>query len=151
MGISKALQNKQNLEYLNIYLNNIQTDGCMNMVEILFNNPGLRELNLGENKINHDGIIALTSVLNWNNDTLEVLNIDNPILTSIGQETGIHFAKMLQNNRSLKKLSLRKHGLNCAAIFTITEHLLENNVLRILDLTANKISFKGCKALAKYL
>jgi hypothetical protein len=41
-------------------------------VEILFNNPGLRELNLGENKINHDGIIALTSVLNWNNDTLEV-------------------------------------------------------------------------------
>jgi hypothetical protein len=56
----------------------------MNMVEILFNNPGLRELNLGENKINHDGIIALTSVLNWNNDTLETLNIDNPILTSIG-------------------------------------------------------------------
>ena len=42
-------------------------------MEILFNNPGLRELNLGENKINHDGIIALTSVLNWNNDTLEVI------------------------------------------------------------------------------
>jgi len=31
-AISKALQNKQNLEYLNVYLNNIQTDGCMNMV-----------------------------------------------------------------------------------------------------------------------
>ncbi len=67
----------------------------MNMVEILFNNPALREINLGENKINHDGIIALTSVLNWNNDTLEVLNIDNPTYTSIGQETSIHFAKML--------------------------------------------------------
>ena len=50
------------------YINN-----CLYLkVEILFNNPGLRELNLGENKINHDGIIALTSVLNWNNDTLEV-------------------------------------------------------------------------------
>ena len=97
------------------------------------------------------GIIALTSVLNWNNDTLEVLNIDNPIYTSIGQETAIHFAKMLQNNRSIKKLSLRKHGFTDDSIYTITEHLLENNVLQVLDLTANKISFKGCQALAKYL
>ena len=36
-------------------------------------------------------------------------------------------------------------------MFTITEHLLENNQLRILDLTANKISFTGCKAIGKYL
>lgn len=41
----------------------------------------------------------------------------------------------------------------------MTEHLLENNKLRlmiyiydrVLDLTANKISFKGCEAIAKYL
>jgi hypothetical protein len=31
-AISKALQKTVSLEYLNIYLNNIQTDGCMNMV-----------------------------------------------------------------------------------------------------------------------
>jgi hypothetical protein len=41
--------------------------------------------------------------------------------------------------------------LNCDAIYTMTEHMLENNKLRVLDLTANKISFKGCEALAKYL
>lgn len=29
--------------------------------------------------------------------------------------------------------------------------MLENNRLRVLDLTANKISFKGCESLAKYL
>ncbi len=29
--------------------------------------------------------------------------------------------------------------------------MLENNKLRVLDLTANKISFKGCEAIAKYL
>jgi len=58
---------------------------------------------------------------------------------------------MLQSNRSIEKLSIKKHMFTCDAIYTITEHLLENNRLRVLDLTANKISFKGCEALAKYL
>ena len=58
---------------------------------------------------------------------------------------------MLQSNRSIEKLSLQKHAFNCDAIDTITEHLLESNKLRVLNLTANKISFKGCEALAKYL
>lgn len=34
---------------------------------------------------------------------------------------------------------------------TITEHLLDNNKLKILDLSANKISFQGCEELGKYL
>ena len=33
----------------------------------------------------------------------------------------------------------------------MTEHLLYNNILRVLDLTANEIAAKGCEALAKYL
>lgn len=96
-------------------------------------------------------MIVITSVLNWNNSCLKVLNIDNPLYQSIGQETAIHFAKMLQINRGLEKLSLKKHEFTCAAIFVITEHLLDNNKLKILDLTANKISFEGCQSLAKYL
>ena len=43
----------------------------------------LKLVNLAENEINHDGIIALTSVLNWNNSYLKVLNLDSPIYTSI--------------------------------------------------------------------
>ena len=31
------------------------------------------------------------------------------------------------------------------------EHLLENNTLKVLDLNANEISFRGCEAIAKYL
>lgn len=31
----------------------------------------------------------------------------------------------------------------CEAIYTITEHLLENPKLKVLDLSANKIAFKG--------
>lgn len=58
---------------------------------------------------------------------------------------------MLQSNRDIEKLSLISHGFNCDALYTMTEHLLENNKLRVLDLTSNRIGFKGCEALSKYL
>ena len=83
------------MKYLNLDSNKIKTDGAMNVIEILFSNKNLLELNLADNDINHDGMIGITSVLNWNNNTLIVLNVDKPVYTSIGQETAIHFAKML--------------------------------------------------------
>jgi len=46
---------------------------------------------------------------------------------------------------------MQKHKLWCGGIFTITEHLLYNNTLRVLDLTANEIAAQGCEAIAKYL
>lgn len=54
---------------------------------------------------------------------------------------------MLQVNRGLEKLSVRKNLLNCDAIYTIKQLALENNRLRVLDLAANKIAFKGSEAL----
>lgn len=51
----------------------------MNLVEILFKNTQLLELNLSNNDINMDGIIGITSILNWNNNTLLTLNLDNPV------------------------------------------------------------------------
>jgi Ran GTPase-activating protein (RanGAP) involved in mRNA processing and transport len=58
---------------------------------------------------------------------------------------------MLQSNRGIEKLSLRKHKFTDDAIYILTEHLLENNKLRVLDLSGNLISFRGCEAIAKYL
>ncbi|KRW99685.1 hypothetical protein PPERSA_03486 [Pseudocohnilembus persalinus] len=149
--IAAALKENTSLRYLNLANNKIKTDGAISIIDFLFYKENLLELNLADNEIHHDGMIGIASVLNWNNNTLQVLNVDNPVYTSIGQETAIHFAKMLQSNRSLEKLSLQKHQFTCEAIYTITEHLLENKTLRVLDLTANKIAFKGCEALAKYL
>lgn len=64
--------------------NKIKTDGAMNIIEILFSNKNLIELNLADNEINHDGMIGITSVMNWNNNTLQILNVDKPVYTSIG-------------------------------------------------------------------
>jgi len=77
---------------------------------------------------------------------LDTLCLDNPFFEGIGQVTAFHIGRMLQTNKSLSKLSLRKHGLNDEGIFVICEHLLENERLRVLDLGANKISYKGCQS-----
>ena len=50
---------------------------------------------------------------------------------------------MLQVNRGLEKLSVRKNQLTDEAIYTIKQLSLENNRLRVLDLSSNKIAFKG--------
>ena len=106
---------------------------------------------MGNNDINHDGIIGILSVLNCSNFTLEVLNIDNPAYNTICEATAIHFGKMFQHNLGIQKISIQKHKLRCGGVFTITEHLLYNNTLRVLDLTSNEIAAQGCEALAKYL
>jgi Ran GTPase-activating protein (RanGAP) involved in mRNA processing and transport len=149
--VALSVRKNQTLEYINVSENNIQNEGALQLTEILFESKMLKELNLAENKISHDGIAGIMSVLNWNNYTLEVLNIDAAYYSTIGQEIAIHIAKMLQTNKGITRLSLRKNALNCDGIYVITEHLLDNKLLRSLDLSANKISFKGCEAIGKFL
>jgi hypothetical protein len=67
----------------------------MSLVEMLFTNKGIREINLNNNDIDADGIIAITSVLNFNNRNVISISLNNPSYPGIGQETAIHFAKML--------------------------------------------------------
>lgn len=109
------------------------------------------ELDMGNNEFDHDAVIDIMGTLNYKECALEVLNLDNPYLKTIQQETAVHIAKMLQQNRSIQKMSLRKHKLRCSGIYTITEHMLENFTLRVLDLSCNEISPSGAKALAKVL
>jgi Ran GTPase-activating protein (RanGAP) involved in mRNA processing and transport len=150
-AIAEAIKENTTLEYININNNNIQTDGVLQIVHVLFVNKNLKALHLADNKINHDGISGIMSVLGWHNNTLEVLELDNAHYDSIGQEIAIHVAKMLQSNQGLEKLALRKHAINSEGLYIMTEHLLDNNKLRVLDLSCNKINFKGCESLGKFM
>lgn len=149
--LAEALKECTNLQMLNLNLNKIKTNGAMMVTELLFTHDKLLSLNLGNNKIDHDGIIGILSVLNSSNFTLEELNIENPVYKTICQSVAIHFGKMFQNNVGLQKLSIKKHLLRDDGCHILMEHLLENNTLKVLDLNANEISFKGCEAIAKYL
>lgn len=146
----EAIQSE--LSYLNLNGNSIGTDGCIAITELIFYTPKLRHLDLGNNDIKYDGIIALANVMS-SNYNIEVLNMENPsfLFSSVGQEWAVHIGKMLANNTGLLKLSLRKHKLRCDGIYTIMEHLLENNKLLVLDLSCNEISVEGCAAVGKYL
>jgi len=150
--LAGALKGSENLAYLNLNGNSISTDGCIAITELIFYNPQLKHLDLGNNDIKYDGIIALANVVG-HNYTVEELNMENPsfLFFSVGQEWATHLGKMLANNIGLKKLSLKKYKLRCDGIYTIMEHLLENNKLKVLDLSANEISVEGCAAIAKLL
>ncbi|OMJ77235.1 hypothetical protein SteCoe_23231 [Stentor coeruleus] len=67
------------------------------------------------------------------------------------QETAAHFGKMLSINTNLKKLSLRKMRLRCDGVFILTNHLVENNKLRVLDLNCNEISSDGILYISRFL
>jgi len=146
-----GLKQCPNLEYLNLSWNSIQTDGAMAVIELLNESTRLVELNLANNEIGHDAIIAISTVLNTTNNSLRILNLDNPRIVSIDQELAIHFAKMLYVNTGIERLSLRKHKLRDPGLFTITEHILDNTTLRVLDLNSNEISVQGSESIAKYL
>jgi Ran GTPase-activating protein (RanGAP) involved in mRNA processing and transport len=150
--LAQALKGAEKLTYLNLNGNSIGTDGCIAITELIFYNPKLRHLDVGNNDIKYDGIIALANVVG-SNYTIEVLNMENPsfLFFMVGQEWATHIGKMLANNLGLQKLSLRKHKLRCDGVYTIMEHLLENNKLKVLDLSANEIGVEGCAAIAKYL
>lgn len=150
--LALALKESKNLTYVNLNSNTICTDGCIAITELIFYNPQLRHLDLGNNEIKYDGIIALANVVS-SNFTIESLNMENPsfLFFSVGQEWATHLGKMLANNVGLQKLSLRKYKLRCDGIYTIMEHLLENNKLKVLDLSANEIAVEGCAAIGKYL
>lgn len=150
-AIAESLKEIFSLQYLNLNSNFIQTYGALSITDLLFSHQNLTELDLGNNEIDHDGMIGLASVLNCSNNTLEVLNLENSRYKVVDQPTAVHFGKMLAKNIGLQKLSLKKQKLRCDGIYVISEHLLENMTLRVLDLGANEISFKGCEALAKLL
>lgn len=150
-SLSEALTNHQALLYVNLNGNVIEKRGAIHVIKFVLTCPTLIELDVGNNQINHDGIIAITTALNRANFTLETLNIENPTFNSVMQETAIHLAKMLAINTSLQKLSLKKFRMRCDGLYTISQHLLENNILRVLDLSCNEISSDGAEALAVYL
>jgi Ran GTPase-activating protein (RanGAP) involved in mRNA processing and transport len=150
-AICTALKDHQSLQYINLNGNSIKTRGAISLVDLLFSSLNILELDLGNNGIDHDGIIALTTALNKARLNLEVLNLENPSLNSVMQETAVHFGKMLSINTNLKKLSLRKMRLRCDGIFTLTNHLVENSRLRVLDLSCNEISADGAGHIARFL
>lgn len=164
-------EGSSSLVYLNLEGNDVMTDGIMGVdaneklfgkdvtskiQRFLENNKDLEELNLANNKIDEVGMIEIVSQLNSdaNSTSLAVLTLDNPFFSSLNQTTAFHVGRMLQSKYCpIEKLSLRKFDLNDEGLAMICENLIvkEKNNLRVLDIGANKITYKGCIALSNML
>ena len=117
------------------------------------NNMQLEELNLGENEIEETGLIEIFSMLNPNINftNLKVLCLDAPYKLQFTEETAYQLSQVIKTNNTLEKLSLRKCKMKDECLSTVIKEALENDNIRVLDFSANCISYQGCKLLAKYL
>ena len=150
-NLNKALKGKNKLTHLNLNTNIFGNLGLMSINELLFKNPNLVNLNVGGNRYDWDGIISITSALKTTNNTLQVLNIDDPSYKSYDQHFFNHFGKMFLSNSGLKKLSLKFHRIRFEALNIIIHSLVNNKSLVVLDLSGNQICFQGMIYLRDYL
>ena len=149
--LNKALKEKEKLTHLNLNTNIFGNLGLMSINELLFKNPNLINLNVGGNRFDWDGIISITSALKASNNTLQVLNIDDPAYKANDQHFFNHFGKMFLSNSSLQKLSLKLHKIRFEALNIIIYSLVNNKTLTVLDLSGNQICFQGMIYLRDYL
>ncbi len=149
--LNKALKEKEKLTHLNLNTNIFGNLGLMSINELLFKNPNLINLNVGGNRFDWDGIISITSALKTSNNTLQVLNIDDPAYKANDQHFFNHFGKMFLSNSSLQKLSLKLHKIRFEALNIIIYSLVNNKTLTVLDLSGNQICFQGMIYLRDYL
>lgn len=150
-SMNKGLKGKAKLEYLNLHSNKFGNVGLMSINELLFKNPALTYLNVGANRYEWDGIISILSALKTTNNTLKVLNLDDPEYKKSEQHFFNHFGKMFLSNTGLQKLSLKFNKIRWEGINLIIYSLVNNTSLTVLDLTGNEICFQGMIYVRDYL
>lgn len=139
------------LRSLDLSGNPLSAVGQINLAQIVTNNRTLYHIAASSCSFNLKGLINLTSNLNGN-QTLESLILDRPVLTDTRQgEILEQFSKILENNRSLRALSLKYHDCMDHDARLIANALYTNHSLVHLNLECNKIGVAGAEALASNL
>jgi Ran GTPase-activating protein (RanGAP) involved in mRNA processing and transport len=125
--------------------------GGLAVAEFLQNNRILHELHLDNTEIDLDVLVAIAAVLHVNNQTLQVLSVENPRLVNLQGEHTYHFSRMLRVNTGLQEIYLGKHRIRDGDVQIMVSYLMENMALKVLDLRCNEIGAAGAEALAKWL
>ena len=142
---------KGRFAYLNLNSNNFGNIGLLSVNELLFQMPSLTHLDVGDNRYDWDGMIAVLSALKTSNNTLKVLNLDDPAYKQPEQNFFNHFGKMFLSNSGLTKLSLKYNKIRYEGACIIIYSLINNTSLTVLDLSGNQICFQGMIYMRDYL
>lgn len=142
-----AMSVAEKLTTLNLEKNQLQDAMVVALVKsgALEAAPNLESLNIRFNRVGNEGAVALSKSpgaarLKWMNFKMNC----------IGDTGAVALAEMLQNNRSMTLLNLRKQspGLTDVSALAFAETLRSNCVLEQLRLRRNRITDKGAAALA---
>ena len=127
--------------------NPLGEESCDTLCNMLRGNESIVSLNLGDTEIGTMTLIQLAKVM-WYNNTVKVLNLENPRTYDKEETTTYHLAKMVRANRSLAELYLGKHSIGDRGAQLLAEYLEDNATLRVLDLRCNKVGVAGAEAFA---
>lgn len=158
---------KFNLEYINI-------EGCLvgpagllkttveektdeekkTLIEIfLTHNEVIKDLIIGQNDLNDVCLIEIFAMLNptLNNCSLQSLCLDSVSPKAFSIEIAFEISKVLKINKKLENLSLKQCRITDEVLNVMLKEINMNEVLKVLDLNANLISYKGCYILSEFL
>ena len=142
--LNNFLINKKicNIKHLDLSFNPID-DHILTLINILNVNKTLTYLNLSNIHMNTASLIQLIITLK-DNKHLNNINIDNPLLYSLQEETTVHLSKLLQyDNNNIEYISLAKHNIKDFGCRWLANSLKFNKSLKEINLSCNKITNDG--------
>ncbi|KAL0225995.1 hypothetical protein P9112_013319 [Eukaryota sp. TZLM1-RC] len=134
--VVEDLVNGSTLTELNLWSNNITSEGAIALARALESNSTLTELDLQYNNITSEGAIALARALE-SNSTLTELNLMGNNITSEGASA---LARALESNSTLTGLYLGDNNITSEGASALARALERNSTLTELHLVSNDIS-----------
>jgi Ran GTPase-activating protein (RanGAP) involved in mRNA processing and transport len=145
---STALKTAQSMQELHVGSSSIRSEGFLAIPRMLLTNISLRSLCVVNNGIDDDDLALLAQALSQNkNLPLETLRLSFNEITCVGVE---HLMNSIWGSPTLRELKLDNNKIQdrgaqlCAVVLTSIP-------LEILDLSLNRITTVGVKALMKNL
>ncbi|CAJ1447263.1 unnamed protein product [Effrenium voratum] len=146
-----ALRNTRSLRRFDISMNPLGKEGGLLVVSLLQKSPELLELLMGDTKSDIDVLVALAAVLRRHPSQLKVLDVQNPRIFTLQEDHTVHLGKMLRNNTTITELYLGKQRMRDDGARQLVDFLLENKVLRVLDLRCNELGAEAAYSLGTLL
>ncbi|CAH3119424.1 unnamed protein product [Porites lobata] len=148
LALVHALKSVEGILDFNLYHNNLQSLGCIEIAKLLPGNQhnqgfrGLKRLNLGDNNITDEGVKHLSTALTHTNCTLNSLNLGGNNITDEGVK---HLSTALTHtNCTLNSLILGYNNITDEGVKHLSTALTNTNcTLNSLNLGENNITDKG--------
>lgn len=127
------------IKRFDISMNPLGKEGGLMLVSLVQSSPNLLELFMGDTEADIDVLVSLAAVLRRHPSQLAVLDVQNPRISTLQEDHTVHLGKMMRNNTTIRELYLGKQRMRDEGARQLVDFLLENKMLRVLDLRCNEL------------